>query len=76
MMEFKGVLAPLVQLKAERVKEPEAGIPPSKPQPTFAMPILNISWFASILLPAFAASDLPIEIPSNTQSNAIAKAGP
>ena len=43
MMELRGVFAPLLQLSADLVREPEAGMPPKSPHPMLAIPILNIS---------------------------------
>ena len=50
-------------------------MPEKKAQAMLAMPIEYIAWLASSRAPVLAARDLPMEMPSSTQSRAIASAG-
>ncbi len=69
-------MAPLEKLSAERVRDPEAGMPPVSDAAMFAMPTLSMSWFTSGRSPTRLASVLDMTEFSSEARKAIEKARP
>ena len=68
--------APLAKFRAERVRDPDAGMPPVTAAATLAMPTLSMSWFTSGRSPARLARVLDITEFSREARKAIEKARP
>ena len=73
-MEAKRVRALEAELRAERVSEPEAGMPEKTPVARFAMPTENMSWLMSGRSPVREARDFDMTVFSNEARKAMAKA--